>query len=125
MYALLGETLDGVSTIRAYGAQRSLLHRIIIMLDRQQNAYFLTCSAQCWLAIRLELIGTMIIFCACFFSVAQHKNMSGDELFAGLAGMYFYSRIYTLRYLCSAHLFPGLSISFSLASSSSELSDRL
>eukprot|EP00559_Dactyliosolen_fragilissimus_P007142 CAMPEP_0184860246 /NCGR_PEP_ID=MMETSP0580-20130426/5172_1 /TAXON_ID=1118495 /ORGANISM="Dactyliosolen fragilissimus" /LENGTH=1483 /DNA_ID=CAMNT_0027357283 /DNA_START=38 /DNA_END=4489 /DNA_ORIENTATION=- len=84
IYALLGETLEGISTIRAYGAQENLLKRMKSMLDIQQNAYYLTFSAQCWLGIRLELAGTLIILFACLCSVMhQHRT----ESFAGLAGL--------------------------------------
>lgn len=65
IYALLGETVDGVAVIRAFGAQESLLKRLTEMLDFQQHAYFLTCTAQSWLAVRLELIGTLIITFSC------------------------------------------------------------
>ena len=87
LYALLSETLDGVSTIRAYNAEPTLLHRMISLLDKQQNAYFLTCTAQCWLAIRLELVGTLIIFFACFCAVMEHPRQAGNEVFVGLAGL--------------------------------------
>jgi ATP-binding cassette subfamily C (CFTR/MRP) protein 1 len=87
LYALLGETLDGVSTIRAFGAEQSLLHRLVGMLNKQQNAYFLTCTAQCWLAIRLEIIGTFIILFACLSAVLQHGSHGGNAGFAGLAGL--------------------------------------
>lgn len=71
LYALLGETLDGVSTIRAYNAEPALMKRLVRMIDTQQNAYFLTTTAQCWLAIRLELVGTLIIFSACLCAVLE------------------------------------------------------
>jgi len=87
LYALLGETLEGVSTIRAYNAQSNLVSRITSMLDEQQNAYFLTCTAQCWLAVRLELVGTLIICSACLLAVFEHQKMGGNEIFAGLAGL--------------------------------------
>lgn len=87
IYALLGETLDGVATIRAFGASQTLSDRLHAMLDRQQHAYFLITAAQCWLAIRLELAGTMIITFACLASVLQHGSRGGDETFAGLAGL--------------------------------------
>ena len=53
----------------------------------QQNAYYLTCTAQCWLAVRLELAGTLIIFFACLSAVLQHLSQAGNEKFAGLAGL--------------------------------------
>jgi len=92
IYALLGETLDGVSTIRALDSQQSFMKRMLSMIDKQQNAYFLTVTAQCWLAVRLELIGTLTITFACLCAVIQHGRMLGDsdserETFAGLAGL--------------------------------------
>jgi len=87
LYALLSETLDGVPTIRAYDAEPALLRRMTSLLDNQQNAYFLTCTAQCWLAVRLELIGTLIIFSACLCAVLEHPRQAGNEAFAGLAGL--------------------------------------
>ena len=87
IYALLGETLDGVSTIRAFGAQNTFSERLRNMLDRQQHAYYLISAAQCWLGIRLEMVGTMIVTFACLSSVLQHRKMGGNETFAGLAGL--------------------------------------
>lgn len=87
IYALFGETLDGISTIRAFSAQDSLLSRMAVMLDNQQHAYFLTSTAQCWLAVRLELIGTSIVFSACLAAVLNHGSAVGDAHFAGLAGL--------------------------------------
>jgi ATP-binding cassette subfamily C (CFTR/MRP) protein 1 len=87
LYALLGETLDGVSTIRAYNAEPALMKRLVRMIDTQQNAYFLTTTAQCWLAIRLELVGTLIIFSACLCAVLEQPYKGGDETFVGIAGL--------------------------------------
>lgn len=84
IYALLGETLDGVATIRSFGAQTTLADRLNFMLDRQQHAYYLITAAQCWLGIRLEIVGTTIITFACLLSVLQHRTKGGDEGFAGL-----------------------------------------
>jgi ABC-type multidrug transport system fused ATPase/permease subunit len=61
IYALFSETLDGLTTIRAYGDEERLTHKSNFLLDRNQQAYFLNFSANCWLGIRLELAGTMII----------------------------------------------------------------
>jgi len=85
IYALLGETLDGVLTIRAFEAQDKLNTMMINMLNVQQTAYHLTFASQCWISVRLEFAGTMIVMCACFVSVLSRHR--GDELFAGLAGL--------------------------------------
>ncbi|KAG7364336.1 multidrug ABC transporter permease/ATPase [Nitzschia inconspicua] len=87
IYALLGESIDGVATIRAFGGESALLSRLTRMLDTQQNAYYLLCVAQCWLAIRLELVGTLFITLACLLAVWQHSIRGADLQFAGLAGL--------------------------------------
>jgi ATP-binding cassette subfamily C (CFTR/MRP) protein 1 len=60
----------------------------MIFIDKQQHAYFLTQAGLCWLAVRLELIGTAIIFFACTAAVWEKQFMpEGNEVFAGLAGL--------------------------------------
>ena len=87
VYALFSETLDGLTTVRAYSASNFLKRRIITLLDDQQIAYFLTFSSQCWLAVRLELAGTAIIAFACLASVFEFGLKGGGEDFAGFAGL--------------------------------------
>lgn len=88
VYALFGETLDGPSTIRAFSAEKPLFNRMGELVDRQQHAFFLTQAGLCWLGVRLELIGTMIVFCACMAAVMEKRNNSGgNDIFAGLAGL--------------------------------------
>jgi ABC-type multidrug transport system fused ATPase/permease subunit len=87
IFALLGEAVDGATVIRAFGAQRSLFTRLIVMLDQQQHAYFLTYVAQSWLGVRLEMIGTLIITFACLSAVGQHVLYGFTPGFAGLAGL--------------------------------------
>ena len=87
IYALFGETLDGVATVRAYRAEGALKARIADLLDENQTAFFLTFVAQCWLAVRLELAGTAIITFACLCVVLQHSAQAGNETFAGAAGL--------------------------------------
>lgn len=57
------------------------------MLDVQQHAYYLTCAAQSWLAVRLELIGTLIIAFAALSAVVERSFNGANETFAGLAGL--------------------------------------
>jgi len=87
IYALLGETIDGVATIRAHAGESSLTLRLKNMLDIQQNAYYLLCVAQCWLAIRLELVGTLVITLSCLLAIWKHQFLGADPKFAGLAGL--------------------------------------
>ncbi|CAH0481731.1 unnamed protein product [Peronospora belbahrii] len=62
LFALLSETLDGLSTIRAFGVENSFIMHNYHLLDTNQRAYFLNFSVNCWLALRLEVVGN------CFYS---------------------------------------------------------
>ncbi len=88
IHALFGETLDGPGTVRAFGAQKSLFDRMTRLIDTQQHAYYLLQAGLCWLAVRLELIGSMIITASCLAAVFEKRNfLEGDPVFAGLAGL--------------------------------------
>lgn len=87
IYSMFGETLDGVTTIRAFKASKRLQGKMMRLLNVQQQAYFGTFSAQCWLAVRLEFVGTFIIFLSAFMAVLEHGKYGGDETFAGAAGL--------------------------------------
>jgi ATP-binding cassette subfamily C (CFTR/MRP) protein 1 len=63
------ETLDGLSTIRAFQGEQRFRARNNRLLDANQQAYFLNFSANCWLAVRLELAGTMIVTLAALLAV--------------------------------------------------------
>ena len=88
IHALFGETLDGPATIRAFGSQQALFDRMTRMVDVQQHAFFLLQSGFCWLAVRLEMIGSMIITFSCLAVVFEKRHfLEGDPVFAGLAGL--------------------------------------
>lgn len=76
-----------MAVIRSFLAEETLKKRLRGMLDRQQHAYFLVCAAQSWLAVRLELVGTLFITFACLSAVAEHVASGADPVFAGLAGL--------------------------------------
>jgi len=94
IYALYAETLDGMSTIRAFGAQSMFISQISGLLDANQRAYFLNFSANCWLAVRLELAGTLIVTFTALFAVLGRDSSSPSPesdarraVFSGIAGL--------------------------------------
>ena len=87
LFALLGESIDGVATIRAFSAQKALVRRLTRSLDLQQHAYYLTQASLCWLAVRLEMVGAFIVTFACLCAVYEHDYIRGDEVLAGLYGL--------------------------------------
>ena len=79
IYALFSETLDGLSTIRAYKAQKRLIEKNNRLLDNNVKSYYLNFSANCWLAVRLELAGTLIVTFAALFAVLARPTGNSDD----------------------------------------------
>lgn len=88
IFALLSETLDGLPTIRAYNVEDKFIGRNQALLDKNQRAYFLNFSVNCWLALRLEFVGTVIAAGAALSAVLAHSsNAAQGSAFAGLVGV--------------------------------------
>ncbi|RAW25152.1 Canalicular multispecific organic anion transporter 2 [Phytophthora cactorum] len=88
IFALLSETLDGLSTIRAFGVENSFIGHNNYLLDKNQRAYFLNFTINCWLALRLEFVGTCIAAAAALAAVLAHgTNAAEGAAFAGLVGV--------------------------------------
>ncbi|KAF5519460.1 Multidrug resistance protein fer6 [Colletotrichum aenigma] len=60
--AKVSEAIYGHSTIRAYGVQGHFVNTIRRAIDDFDGAYFLTFANQCWLGLRLDAIGLILIF---------------------------------------------------------------
>ncbi|ETW02817.1 hypothetical protein H310_05302 [Aphanomyces invadans] len=84
--SMLTETLEGMATIRAFGVEKVYSARNESLLDRNQRAYFLKFTSNCWLALRLEFAGTMVATGAALFAVLGHETHAGVT-FAGLVGV--------------------------------------
>lgn len=83
MYAHFQESLSGMSTIRAYGQQKRFELENEWRVDANLRAYFPSISANRWLAVRLEFIGSVIILAAAGFaviSVASHSQLSAGTV---------------------------------------------
>merc|ERR1711871_1187976 len=57
------QTLQGLSSIRAYGLEDQFLHKNYSNLDTNNKFYFMSNSLNRWLSVRLELIGSILVFC--------------------------------------------------------------
>lgn len=83
LYAHFGETLNGITTIRAYREEGRFVSVNRKFVAANNQPYFLQISIQRWLAIRLETIGNLIVAASSLTCVAFPKLVSADE--AGLA----------------------------------------
>jgi ABC-type multidrug transport system fused ATPase/permease subunit len=82
VFALFGESLSGLSTIRGYGKVSDFIRLNEEKIDENQKAHFLSTTANRWLGLRLEFVGTCVVFGAALFAV-----LSRSSLAAGLVGL--------------------------------------
>ena len=76
LYSLLGETLNGLPTIRAYGEQNRFISNNNKLVDYSISpSYLLNCSAR-WLGIRFETFGAILLFSAAIFGVITRDTIS-------------------------------------------------
>ena len=97
IYSQFGETINGASTIRAYGLEKQFILNSERMVDENQMANFPSVVSNRWLAVRLETVGNLIIFCASLLAV-----LGRDSLTPGLVGLsvsYALSVTQTLNWL--------------------------
>jgi ATP-binding cassette subfamily C (CFTR/MRP) protein 1 len=85
IYAHFQESLSGISTIKAYRQQTRFTLENEWRVDANQRAYFPAISANRWLAVRLEFLGSVIILSSAGFAILSVSTGSG--LSAGLVGL--------------------------------------
>jgi len=82
IYSNFGETVAGASVIRAYGLAERFVKESERRVDYNHQATFTAAVSNRWLAIRLEIVGNLIIFAAAILAV-----MGRDSLTPGLVGL--------------------------------------
>ncbi|KAJ6164592.1 Metal resistance protein YCF1 [Penicillium chermesinum] len=85
IYAHFQESLGGISTIRAYQKQERFALENEYRMDANLRAYFPSISANRWLAVRLEFIGSLIILASAGLAIVSVSTGSG--LSAGMVGL--------------------------------------
>ena len=76
VYAQFGETLSGLTTVRAYGKQAEFTRLNEDYLDVMNRAYFMTIIDQRWLGIRLDFVGDILIFVVAILVVTSRFSVS-------------------------------------------------
>ena len=84
VYSHFQESLGGISTIRAYEQTTRFTKENEWRIDLNLRAYFPLVSANRWLAVRLEFIGSLIIFSAASLSIV---SLLTSGISAGLVGL--------------------------------------
>ncbi|TRY91587.1 hypothetical protein DNTS_021753, partial [Danionella cerebrum] len=82
IYSHFGETVSGLSVIRAYGHQERFLHLNEHTIDQNLKSVYPWIVSNRWLAMRLESLGNLVVFFAALFAV-----ISRDSLNSGIVGL--------------------------------------
>ncbi|EPS42274.1 hypothetical protein H072_3753 [Dactylellina haptotyla CBS 200.50] len=82
LYQHFGETLAGITTIRAYGDERRFVRDNLEKVDKHNRPFFYLWVANRWLAWRCDVAGSLVSFFAGVFVI-----MSVGKIDAGLAGL--------------------------------------
>ncbi|KAF2231926.1 multidrug resistance-associated protein 1 [Viridothelium virens] len=85
IYAQFQESLSGISTIRAYRQQGRFASDNEWRVDANLRAYYPSTTANRWLAVRLEFIGSVIILASAGLSIIAVSTGNGPS--AGLVGL--------------------------------------
>ncbi|KAL0104455.1 hypothetical protein PUN28_017289 [Cardiocondyla obscurior] len=97
IYSHFSESVTGAQIIRAYGVQEQFIHESENRVDFNQVCYFPSIIANRWLAVRLEMVGNLIIFFAALFAVLGRDTMSSGLV--GLSVSYALQITQTLNWL--------------------------
>ena len=82
LYQQFGETLSGISTIRAYGDERRFIRDNQIRVNTHSRPFIYLWAANRWLALRVDFTGALVSFFAGVFVI-----ISVGKIDAGAAGL--------------------------------------
>lgn len=82
LFQQFGETLSGVTTIRAYGDERRFIRENLTKINTQSRPFIFLWAANRWLAFRTDLLGDFVSFFAGVFVI-----LSLGKIDAGSAGV--------------------------------------
>lgn len=82
LYQQFGETLSGMTTIRAYGDERRFMRENLLKINTHNRPFIYLWAANRWLAFRVDVVGSLVSFFAGVFVV-----LSVGRIDAGAAGL--------------------------------------
>ncbi|CAI0410668.1 unnamed protein product [Linum tenue] len=87
VYAQFGEALNGLSSIRAYKAYDRIVAINDKMMDNNIRFTLVSISSNGWLAIRLEILGGVMVWLIATFTVLGNQKAENRVAFASTMGL--------------------------------------
>ncbi|KAF8943963.1 hypothetical protein BGZ47_004806 [Haplosporangium gracile] len=97
IFSHFGESLSGVATIRAYGAEKRFQHENLELLDEHNRPFFYLWVCNRWLSIRVDVLSALVSF---FAGLLIIMNTSIDPGLAGLSLSYSLTFTDHILWLC-------------------------
>jgi len=97
------ESLAGASSIRAYGCRDRFLRENEARVDANHRNVLAYQAALCWLAVRIEMMSTVLCTCSAIFAVSSRDSV--DAALVGLTVVYS-SAITRVSVEAAQHAFP-------------------
>uniref|UniRef100_A0AAF5PGH3 ABC-type glutathione-S-conjugate transporter n=1 Tax=Wuchereria bancrofti TaxID=6293 RepID=A0AAF5PGH3_WUCBA len=98
IYSHFQESIQGSASIRAYRCMSRFIHESQDRLDKNIVIQYHSLVANRWLAVRLELVGNLIVFCSALFAVFYRESGSVTAGLVGLSVAYALSITQTLNW---------------------------
>lgn len=115
IFSHFGETLTGVTTIRAFGAQERFIDEMNKKIDENLIYFYPDQVSNRWLGVRLEFIGSLITLFASLFAVIGRNSLTGGA--AGLSISYSLNVTNVLLFYYKIFFFKLVSKSLGFANS--------
>ncbi|KAF9095081.1 hypothetical protein BGX29_009172 [Mortierella sp. GBA35] len=96
LYSHFGETLVGVSTIRAFGVETRFMEEVLSKLDNNNAPYYFLWMCNRWLSIRVDFMGALVNFIAAILILLNGKLSSGWAGISLVSALNFMGLIYWL-----------------------------
>uniref|UniRef100_A0A8C6SSY5 Uncharacterized protein n=1 Tax=Neogobius melanostomus TaxID=47308 RepID=A0A8C6SSY5_9GOBI len=97
IYSHFGETVSGLSVIRAYGHQERFLRHNEKTIDENLKSVYPWIVSNRWVAVRLEFVGNLVVFFSALFAVISRNSI--DSGLVGLSISYALNVTQTLNWL--------------------------
>ncbi|KAF2719869.1 bile acid-transporting ATPase [Polychaeton citri CBS 116435] len=86
LYQQFGETLSGMTTIRAYGDERRFIRDNLLRINTHSRPFIYLWAANRWLAFRVDIVGALVSFFTGVFVISSVGTIDAGA--AGLAMTY-------------------------------------
>ena len=97
IYAQFSETLSGVCTIRAYGAEERFSKVNVRKINENHKPFFFVWAANRWLCSRTDLMSTIFVFFSGLFAVFSNISPGWAAMIITYALQFTYSLIWVIR----------------------------